>query len=89
MMMENESNSHDHSTSETDDSPQHYDAAAKAAQDEANEVKRLTKKESKGVWIWKFLVVATTMATAAVVSGGSYLLLRHEETNAFETSVSF
>lgn len=76
-----------HSINETEISPE-YGSQAAIAEDEVNEVKKLTKKESKGVWIWKFLVVVTTVATAALVSSGSYLLLRHEETNSFETSVS-
>lgn len=56
--------------------------------DERDEVKKLTKKENKGVWIWKFLVVVTILGTAMMVSAGSYYLLRQGETQSFETSVS-
>ena len=77
----------EHSTGDMESS-QGYGTPIGIAEEEVNEVKKLTRKENKNVWIWKFLVVVTIMATASVVSVGSYILLRNEETDAFKTSVS-
>ena len=56
-------------------------------EDEVNQVKKLTRNESKGIWIGKFLVVVTILATAALVSVGSYIVLREDEKSSFKTSV--
>jgi len=64
-------------------------APADDHRDEAEEVKKLTKMENKGVWIWKFLVVIIILATATMVSVGSYTILRQEETENFLTSFDF
>ena len=47
----------------------------------------LAHKETKRIWIWKQLVIALIIATAALVSVGTYKFLKDEEDNDFHDSV--
>ena len=89
-MLSTEEDDHQSLGSTDSDDEQGEEDFGKAATDdhrnEADEVKKMTKMENKGVWIWKFLVVIIIIATATMVSVGSYTILRQEETENFQTT---
>jgi hypothetical protein len=58
------------------------------ARDEVKEVHRLARKETTRVRIGKMLVLLSILVTAAIVSAGTYILLKKEEDDAYEDSVS-
>jgi hypothetical protein len=58
------------------------------ARDEIKEVHRRAQKETTRVRMGKLLVLLSILVTAAIVSTGTYILLKKEEDNAYEDSVS-
>lgn len=49
----------------------------------------LAEEETKQIWIWKQLVIALIVATAALVSAGTYKFLNEEEDSDFQDNVSY
>jgi hypothetical protein len=56
--------------------------------DEVKEVKRLAHKETSHVRLGKLLVLVSILATAALVSTGTYIVLKDQEDDDFTHSVS-
>lgn len=47
----------------------------------------LAQEETKQIWIWKQLVIALIIATAALVSAGTYKFLKDDEDSNYQDSV--
>lgn len=58
------------------------------SRDEVKEVHKRARKETTRVRMGKLLVLLSILVTAAIVSAGTYILLKKEEDNAYEDSVS-
>ena len=56
--------------------------------DEVREIKQWSSRDTRRIRLWRFLVTMSIVATAAAVTATTYLLLKQEETNDFETAVS-
>lgn len=57
--------------------------------DEATGVRKVARKDSKKVKVWRYLVIIMLLVAGASTSALTYLLLNGEEEDDFETSVSF
>jgi hypothetical protein len=57
--------------------------------DEVKEVHKLAQKETARVRMGKLLVLVSILATAALVSTGTYIFLKKEEDDDYNDSVSF
>jgi hypothetical protein len=55
---------------------------------EEKEVERLARRETTDVRVWRLVVVAAMVGAATLVSTGAYIILRKEEVNDFDKSVS-
>jgi hypothetical protein len=58
------------------------------ARDEVKEVHKRARKETTRVRMGKLLVLLSILVTAAIVSAGTYILLKKDEDDAYEDSVS-
>jgi hypothetical protein len=58
------------------------------ARDEVKEVHKRARKETTRVRMGKLLVLLSILVTAALVSAGTYILLKKDEDDAYEDSVS-
>jgi hypothetical protein len=56
--------------------------------DEVKEVHKLAQKETARVRMGKLLVLVSILATAALVSTGTYIFLKKEEDDDYNNSVS-
>lgn len=56
--------------------------------DEVKEVKKMTSKDNKSVNVSRLLATCALLVTAVCVTSATYLLLKDEERNNFETAVS-
>jgi hypothetical protein len=59
-----------------------------ADRDEVKEVQRLAHKETSHVRMGKLLVLVSILATAALVSTGTYIVLKDQEDDDYTDSVS-
>jgi hypothetical protein len=55
-------------------------------EDQVKEVQDMAKTERRNMRIWKFVVALTILATAALVSAGTYIFLKDDEQSSFEAS---
>ena len=56
--------------------------------DDDDSLRKLAKQESKGIRLWKGIVVVTILVTAALISFGTFNYVKQSEEDEFETSVS-
>ena len=56
--------------------------------DEVREIKQWSSRDTRRIRLWRFLVTMSIVATAAAVTATTYILLKQEETDDFETAVS-
>jgi hypothetical protein len=54
--------------------------------DQVREVQDMAKQERRNMRIWKLVVTLTVLATAALVSAGTYIFLKDDEQSSFEAS---
>jgi hypothetical protein len=54
--------------------------------DQVKEVQDMAKMERRNMRIWKGVVTLTVLATAALVSAGTYIFLKDDEQSSFEAS---
>jgi hypothetical protein len=55
---------------------------------EEKEVEQLARRETTDVRVWRLVVMAAMVGAATLVSTGAYIVLRKEEVNDFNKSVS-
>ena len=60
-----------------------------AEDDGSHGVKKVAKKDSKKVKVWRYLVILMLLLAGGSTSALTYMLLNGEEEDNFETSVSF
>mmetsp|Transcript_21559 Transcript_21559/g.46724 ORF Transcript_21559/g.46724 Transcript_21559/m.46724 type:complete len:109 (-) Transcript_21559:22-348(-) len=65
----------------------HEDTKTKP-KDDMEEIHHLAKKETRRVRIWKAILWILILVAAALVTAGTYRILRGEENDDFELSVS-
>jgi hypothetical protein len=56
--------------------------------DQVKEVEDMAKRESRNMRVWKCVVTLTVLATAIVVSAGTYIFLAGDEDSSFKESYS-
>ena len=55
---------------------------------EIKEILKMSKKDTRSVQVWRIVATCALLVTAFIVTCTSYLLLKQEEKNNFETAVS-
>jgi hypothetical protein len=64
----------------------HVDEMSTTEQDQVKEVEEMARIETKNMRAWKLLVFLTILATATLVSTGTYIFLKGDEDSSFEES---
>jgi hypothetical protein len=64
----------------------HLDEMSTTEGDQVKEVEEMAKRETKNMRRWKVVVFLTILATATLVSTGSYIFLKDDEDSNFEES---
>jgi hypothetical protein len=64
----------------------HVDEMSTTEKDQVKEVEEMAKIETKNMRRWKLVVFLTILATATLVSTGTYMFLKDDEDSSFEES---
>ena len=56
--------------------------------DELDEVRKISSKETKRIRLWRIVLTVCLLATAAVITGTTFVLLKQEQEEAFVVAVS-
>jgi hypothetical protein len=78
--------SSDGSDMESSADANHVDEMSTTEGDQVKEIEEMAKRETKTMHRWKLVVFLTILATATLVSTGTYILLRDDEDSSFEES---
>ena len=64
----------------------HVDEMSTKEGDQVKEVEEMAKRETKNMCRWKLVVTLTILATATLVSTGTYIFLKDDEDSSFQES---